>query len=86
MKDGSIAENVYYCCRYMAIMYSPIATDVFKNCTTVRNSVLKPACKVSTFAVKIDLWEKLNFTGRFSCHSSNCVPKEDSGLRSGPIA
>ena len=31
MKDGSIAENVYYCCRYMAIMYSPIATDVFKN-------------------------------------------------------
>lgn len=54
--------------------------------TTVRDSVLKPACKVSNFAVKIDLWEKLNFTGRFSCHSSNCVPKEDSRLRSGPIA
>ncbi len=26
----------------------------------------KPACKVSTFALKIYLWEKLNFTGRFS--------------------
>ncbi|ARE60526.1 hypothetical protein A4V03_20760 [Bacteroides caecimuris] len=54
--------------------------------TTVRDSVLKPACKVSNFALKIDLWEKLNFTGRFSCHSSNCVPKEDSRLRSEPIA
>ncbi len=28
---GLSPENVYYCCRYMAIMYSPIATDVFKN-------------------------------------------------------
>lgn len=33
--------------------------------TTVRDSVLKPACISSNFAVKIGLWTKWNFTGRF---------------------
>ena len=34
-------------------------------CTTVRDSVLKPAFISSNFAVKIGLWTKWNFTGRF---------------------
>lgn len=33
--------------------------------TTVRDSVLNPACIRSNFAVKIGLWTKWNFTGRF---------------------
>ena len=33
--------------------------------TTVRDSVLKPACISSNFAVKIELWTKWNYTRRF---------------------
>ena len=33
--------------------------------TTVRDGVLKPAFISSNFAVKIGLWTKWNFTGRF---------------------
>ena len=34
-------------------------------CTTVRDSVLKPACNSYNFVIKFELWKKLNITGRF---------------------
>ncbi|HIS10464.1 MAG TPA: DUF262 domain-containing protein, partial [Candidatus Avibacteroides excrementipullorum] len=52
--------------------------------TTVRNSVLKPACISSNFAVKIELWTKWNYTGRFSHPSVHSVPKGNSLRHSMP--
>ena len=46
--------------------YTHINTpEVRYKSTTVRDSVFKPACISSNFAVKIGLWTKWNFTGRF---------------------
>ena len=42
--------------------------------TTVRDSILTPACKVSNFARNFSLWIKLDFTGRFSVHTKSFAP------------
>ncbi len=54
--------------------------------TTVRGSILKPACNRSTFAIKLVLWTKKNITGRFSYRSRICAPQKYNRVHSTSIA